>query len=433
MKEILKKIIIFIITIIARLILLRHRPKIIAVTGSVGKTSTKDAIYAGLKEKLNIRKNNKSLNSEIGVPLTIIGKESGWSNPLAWAKIILFGIKEIFFNSKYPKWLVLEVGIDRPGDMKKTAKWLKPDVAVFTTFSKVPVHVEFFDSVEAVWAEKSQLLKYVKTNGAVILNADDEPVLKLKNHAKVNVLTYSIKETNTADVFATNYDFIFESDLPKGIAFKINYDGNVLPVNLGGVLGEQHIYPSLIAFAVATLIKVNPLEIISGLEKQEYAPGRMRLLKGEKDSMIIDDSYNASPIAVKKALQVLSVLKNEKNKVVAVLGDMLELGRFSHSEHEKIGKLVSELKIDYLVTVGVRAEAIAESAIANGLSEEKVVSFEKSNKAIAYVRQLLGPNDIFLVKGSQGIRMERITKELIADKENSGKLLVRQEDEWKRR
>src|SRR3989338_4025790 len=148
MKNLFKKLIVFIITLEARAVLRKYKPKIVAVTGSVGKTSAKDAIYAVLAKSARVRKSEKSFNSEVGLPLTVLGAPNAWSNPLRWLQNIVDGIFIILFTVEYPEWLVLEVGADRPGDIRSLSKWLQVDVAVITRLPEVPVHVEFFDSAE---------------------------------------------------------------------------------------------------------------------------------------------------------------------------------------------------------------------------------------------------------------------------------------------
>jgi UDP-N-acetylmuramoyl-tripeptide--D-alanyl-D-alanine ligase len=171
MKNFFKKIVTFIIEAQARAILKKYRPTIIAVTGSVGKTSTKDAIYTVLERTGFVRKSDKSFNSEIGVPLTILGVPNGWSNPFIWLQNITHGLELIFLKSDYPKTLIIEVGADHPGDIKRVASWLRPDIAVITTVSKIPVHVEFFPSRKALLDEKLALARAVKSEGTLILPA----------------------------------------------------------------------------------------------------------------------------------------------------------------------------------------------------------------------------------------------------------------------
>jgi len=170
-KKILKNLIVFIITLEAKLVLLRYRPKIVGITGSMGKTSTKDAIAIVLGQKFFIRKSVKSYNSELGVPLIILGAESGWLNPFIWFLNILKGAKLIFAlkKIKYPQWLVLEMGVERPKDMQKLASLIKPDIVVFTAIAEIPPHVEFFASPEDLVREKMKILNRCNINNFVIL------------------------------------------------------------------------------------------------------------------------------------------------------------------------------------------------------------------------------------------------------------------------
>src|SRR3989338_2206143 len=181
MKNFLKKAIVLILICEARLVLSRYRPKIIAITGSMGKTAAKDAICAALSGGgLRARKSEKSFNSELGVPLTILGLENAWRNPLRWAENILRGLWLAARKTGYPAWLVLEVGADRPGDIRKIARWLRPDIAVITGVSDIPAHVEFFDSPAHVLKEKRTLADSLKLGGKLILNGDDVQMQRLR-------------------------------------------------------------------------------------------------------------------------------------------------------------------------------------------------------------------------------------------------------------
>ncbi len=427
-KNILKKIVIAVIHLEAKLILLRHKPRIIAISGTVGKTTTKDMVYKGISSNVPARKTQKSLNSEIGIPLTIIGAKSGWSSLTSWVKIIFYGFAKIIYCKNYPKWLVVETGIDRPGDMDKHAKLLKPEIVIITAFGKVPAHVEYFNSPEDVMKEEAKLMKYIREGGSLILNADDPDVFKLKSKSNVKTYTYGISNQE-ADISASNSDMLYPG--PSGISFKINYEGNVIPITIKKVLGDQYIYPALATILVAKILDISLTDVAQNINNFSPAPGRMNVIKGKNESIIIDDTYNASPIAVKNSLSVLSQIKCEGNKI-AILGDMLEIGRFSHSEHLKIGEIVSKCKIDYLVTVGFRAEDIGKSANEYGMRKKKIFILKDTDEAIAVVNNLIQEkkNNVILVKASQGIRLEKVVKEIIANPEKAGKLLVRQEKEW---
>jgi len=192
MKSIFKKIVVLIIQWEAVFVLKKYKPKIVAVTGSVGKTSTKDAIFTVMSAKFFVRKSEKSFNSEIGVPLTILGCSNAWNNPILWVKNIIEGFMLIVLKNHYPKWLVLEVGADRPGDIESIAKWLKPDVVVLTALPDVPVHIEYFDSLEEIIKEKEYLLGALKEDGILILNNDDEKVRAFKQKYKRTTVTLDL-------------------------------------------------------------------------------------------------------------------------------------------------------------------------------------------------------------------------------------------------
>src|ERR1035437_7829614 len=190
MKNAIKKIIVLILSWQAHQVLKKYQPKIIAVTGSVGKTSTKDAIFSVLSPSRHIRKSDKSFNSEIGVPLTILGCDNGWNNPFIWFSNILHGFSLLISKHEYPDWLVLEVGADRPGDIKDLTSWLKPDITVVTRFGKTPVHVEFFENREELIREKSYLVENLNRGGAAILNYDDEDVQAFGQYTECTKIFY---------------------------------------------------------------------------------------------------------------------------------------------------------------------------------------------------------------------------------------------------
>jgi len=430
MKEIFKKIIIFILILESKLVLLKFKPKIITVTGSVGKTSTKDAIYTALENNLKVRKNQKSFNSEIGTPLTILGLENAWSNPLLWVKNFFLGLF-VIFKKDYPDWLILEVGSDHPGDVRKVGKWLKPDVAVITAIPKVPVHVEFFESPEALAEEDLSIINFLKSNGTLVLNADDKIVLAAKDRFSGNVYTYGSDESSTVSFSNQNivYSDVGGTILPSGVAFKITNSGNSVPLFLPKVLGVQHILPVTAAIAVGLSQKIPFLDMINSLSNFQAPRGRMNLIQGKNNSMIIDDTYNSSPLAVQKALEVLSEVKTNGSKI-AVLGDMLEIGKYSADEHKKVGELAAKLKVDVLISVGIRAQSISKSAIDSGMSDKKVFHFKDFNNVADLILANLKPSDVVLLKGSQGVRLEKVVAELISDNLNKTELLVRQDTQW---
>lgn len=416
MKSFFKKVIAKIIEIEARLVLKKYRPTIIAITGSVGKTSTKDAIYAVLAKNLHVRKSEKSFNSEIGVPLTVLGLGNAWSDPFKWMSNVWQGLKLLWSKEKYPECLILEVGADAPGDIRRTARWIKPHVVVMTKVSDVPVHVEFFPSVEALIEEKSALAKALRPDGTLILFADDSKVLNIGKGMSQKTLTFGI--TNPATVRGTNDSIVYAGGVPVGMSFKLNYEGNSVPIVVKGILGTHHLYPLLAAATVALTQKISFTEIIKNLSDHSATRGRMNIIPGIHDSTIIDDSYNSSPDALHEALSTLRKIETSGKKI-AVLGDMLELGKYSVEEHQKAGEHAVQV-VSQIITVGPRSKKMP------GANK----SFDNSLEALEYVKGIIGEGDVVLVKGSQSMRMEHVVKGLMREPEKAKELLVRQEKEW---
>lgn len=446
--EILKTIVVRILTWEAQLVLLRHKPKIIAVTGSVGKSTTKDAIYAVLSGSLHVRKSEKSFNSDMGVPLAILGCENGWKNPFKWLANIAKGLWLIFIPQSYPQWLVLEVGADRPGDIRKIAGWLKPDIAVLTAIPETPAHIEFFGSPHELMKEKFALAESLKPGGTLVLYGDNPKMLESQRGSQIKRITFGLQAYN--DFVASHDEIIYENskpigsstdesaDLvawpadtkPIGVRFRVNYTGSSVPISILGALGHPPIYSGLAALAVGKMVGLDLVSISEALGTWTPPPGRLRILGGLKNTVIIDDTYNSSPTAALTALDTLKSIQGAKRRI-AILGDMLELGKWSAESHRKLGAKATECA-DMLLTVGFRARDIAESAREKGMKAELIRTYgqDESARAGKEMASELQEGDIVLVKGSQGMRMERAVLEIMAEPERASELLVRQEPEW---
>jgi UDP-N-acetylmuramoyl-tripeptide--D-alanyl-D-alanine ligase len=427
MKTTFKKIVISILRAESKLILWKYKPKIVAITGSVGKTSTKDAVYAVFSEIAYVRKSEKSFNSELGLPLTILGCPNGWNNPYVWLENIFSGLWLFLWPHKYPSWLILEVGIGKPNDMRKTASWLKTDAVIMTAIGETPVHIEFFNSRKHLVEEKSELIKTLKKDGLLVLNADDETVLEMKLKTRNRVVTYGFNEE--ADIKGSSDTISYnKAGEPEGIIFRVDENGKSLPVVIEGVFGRNHVYAALATFALSFGLKLNMINAVNILKNYEIPPGRMRLLKGINDSIIIDDTYNSSPFACEAGLKTLGGIKL-KGRKIAVLGDMLELGRYTKETHESIGKIAKE-NCDILIVVGPRSQATKIGAIDFGMNPKNIFEFLNSREAGEFLKTFIEKKDIVFVKGSQGMRMERTVEAILKDQKNKSKFLVRQDKEW---
>lgn len=426
--DIIKKIVVIILTWEARLVLKRYKPRVIAVTGSVGKTTTKDAIYAALCNDVYVRKSDKSFNSEIGVPLTVLGLENGWKNPFKWISNIITGLYLVLVHTEYPQWLVLEVGADRPGDIRNTAKWLRPDIAVLTGVPETPVHVEFFDSPEAVVREKRSLAEYLRAGGKLIVNGDDMRMREVHTAFRGSSMTYGLESNN--DYVGSHVEIIYENSRPTGMQFRTNHEGSSVPVTVFGALGNPRVYAALAAIAVAEVVGIDKVTAGQALGNWMPPAGRMCLIEGARGSILIDDTYNSSPAAALSALDTLHAVATTGRKI-AVMGDMLELGKYSAEAHKNIGVRASQTT-DMLITVGFRARAMGEAALDAGMSDINIREYEhhESDRAGLELLREIGEGDVVLVKGSQSMRMERAVFALMAHPEEAKTRLVRQDAEW---
>ena len=426
MKNFFKTLVVKILTFEAKLLLRRAKPQIIAVTGSVGKTSTKDAIYQAIRGKVAARKSEKSYNSELGVPLTVLGLESAWNNPVLWLKNIIDGFFHALFPINYPTVLILEMGVDRPGDMKHLTSWIKPDIVVLTRLPDIPVHVEHFGSPEAVVAEKLILLNALHQNGILVYNRDDDKADEAARNMRQKSVSYG--RYAPADLTATGDKILYQDSVPIGMSFRIDGENDHAEFLVTGALGVQYAYNFAAAGAVAAQFGISLQECADQLARHTPATGRMRLIDGIKDSTIIDDTYNSSPVAALQALSTLGELRGV-NRRIAVLGDMLELGRYSVEAHQQLGEQAA-LTSDILITVGVRARGIASGALKAGMKAEQIHQFDEVTTAGRELQNLLQPGDSVLVKGSQGMRMERIVLEVMNEPDRAEELLVRQGAVW---
>lgn len=417
-----RKILQFILKILAKAYIWRYQPIVIAITGNVGKTSTKKAIATVLDSKFRVHSNDKNYNNEIGVPLSIIGMEFLNKNVPQWLIGLFKSIIKLIYTH-YPKILVLEIAADRPNDIEYLVNIIKPKIGVVAAIGQLPVHVEFFSGPEGVAREKAKLIESLPPNGWAILNYDDEVVLDMKNKTRSRVITYGFGEN--AKVKCLNYENRIkevEGELiPEGLNFKVEYEGNIVPFRLNNVFGKEQIYASLAATAVGLIFDMNLIEISEALTNYKPPPGRNDLLKGIKDTYIIDSTYNASPLSMHAALETLGILPGKRK--IAVLGDMLELGRYSLEAHRTIGERASKIA-DYIFCVGDRAKFICDEAESLGFKRENLFTFETSDEAGKKVQEIIKKGDLILVKGSRLMKMEHIVLEIMAEPEKAKELLV---------
>lgn len=419
-KRTYRKIISWLLKPLIKALIKKYQPQVIAVTGSVGKTSVKEAIFAVLKNKYRVRRNVKNFNTELGLPLTILGLEkSGGKNIFAWLKVFVRAFRLLIWRSqKYPEVLILEMGADRPGDIHYLTSLAKPHIAVITLIGTS--HIEYFGTIENIAKEKASILKRLSNQDWAIVNGDDAILATAIKNYSVSKKTFG--QGKNADIRLSNAHLLWHENT-FGTNFKINYQGAEIPIFLPNILGAQHAMAAAAACAVGLVMGLNLVQCADALQDYVSPPGRTKLMPGVKKTWLIDDSYNASPQSTKVALEILRDLPSQGHKI-AVLGDMLELGAESEKEHRAIGQLLVDYKIDYLFIVGERSRDIARGAIDAGMSDDRIYHFPQTFEAGIFLQERLKEGDVILVKGSRGMKMEQIVYEIMARPWEVEELLV---------
>lgn len=406
-KVLLLKILKWKLRFLAKLTIRKYNPGIIGITGSVGKTSTKEAVYAILRGIRNVRVSRGNFNNEIGLPLTILGNWEKTGGLGFWLKVFWVSFLRLIFRMTYPEILVLEYGADRPGDLRYLLDIAKPQIGVVTAVGDIPVHVEFYSGPDAVVREKSHLVESLSANGFAMLNFDDEAVLDMRERTRAHVVTYGFGDG--AELRITNFQNRIENDRPAGIGFKLEYGGSFVPVRLDDCFGKAQAYAAAAAAAVGFAFGLNLVKISEALNYYQAPVHRMKLIAGIKGSYVIDDSYNASPLSAHAALDTLESLG--KARKIAILGDMLEIGKYTLEAHEAIGAFAGKF-LDILVTVGSRAKFIAEAANGVGLAKKNIYVFDTADEAKGKVQDLIKKGDLILVKASRAIELNKVVEEI---------------------
>ena len=419
MKSLFKNILVTILGWQVKRLRKRHDFKIIGVVGSIGKTSTKLAIAETLRENVKTRYQKGNYNDIVSVPLVFFGQEMPalW-NVFAWLKIILQN--EIQIYSNYPfDFVVVELGTDAPGQISQFRKYLHLDIAILTAIA--PEHMEFFGSIENVADEEWSVSFF---SDIIFANKDLCSIVP-ENIDHKKIIFYG-KE------FGSVYKIENVLRTKGGFSFDIYFEGEKIMNILHNAFSEVQLYSIDAAIALARKLKIPDEKIKQSINKIQSFSGRMQKLKGIKNSIIIDDTYNASPDAVKMALDALYA--QTASQKIAILGMMNELGDLSEEEHKKIGRYCNSKLLDLIVTVGKDANAfLASEAEKNGC---EVYKAKNSVDAGNFVKNKILPahtgkeGAIILAKGSQnGVFIEEALKPLLANKSDLSKL-VRQDKYW---
>lgn len=436
----IKKWIIAFLAASARRAIRREKPTIVAITGSFGKSSAKEAIAIALgasEPGAFVRATRKNYNNEFGVPFTVLNVQAPGKDPVKWA-IVLF--KAFWIGWGFGRigvhTLVLEMGADHPGDLEWLVEIAPPHISVVTSVGEA--HSQYFGTIDDVAKEKSTLVRALKKNGIAILNNDDPRVTAMRRYFEGDAMYFGFSFGSDLQVNGTMIDtetteegFVF----PAGIGVHISDADRTYELHLKGTVGRPQAWSAAAALTVAKAFKVPLQEAIERLEREYHGiSGRTRIIDGIKKTVLVDDSYNAaSPATVISALRDIEQIPLvPSQRRIAALGEMRELGGYSDDAHRSVGEEVVRTGVDMLVLCGTLARTIEEQAKASGMDPANIHWFENSETAGRFLQDEIRSGDVILVKGSQGSRMEKIVKELMAEPLQAPFLLVRMSDEWQK-
>ena len=353
-----------------------YKIPVVAVTGSVGKTSTKDMIASVVAQKYKVKKTQGNFNNHIGLPFTIL-------------------------SLKDEEALVVEMGMNHFGEIRYLTKIAKPTIAVITNIGTS--HIGNLGSRENILKAKLEILEGLEAKGRIVINEDNDLLHSWheKNKGK-NILSFGIEEK--ANLVPYNIQIAAEES-----QYCIDVEGKTYQVKVP-ISGKHFIYNSCAAMAVGRILSIPMEQILQGIATFELTKKRMETILLNNGSWLINDSYNASLDSMVAALSYLKEVPGKRK--IAVLGDMLELGEYAETLHREVGKEVVKNKIDILLTVGTLGKLIADEAEELGMKKDKILSFENNQEIILYLKEQMQKGDIILLKASNAMKLSQIAEEL---------------------
>jgi UDP-N-acetylmuramoyl-tripeptide--D-alanyl-D-alanine ligase len=354
-----------------------YGPTVVGVTGSNGKTTTKEMIASCLQTTFRVLKTTGNLNNLIGLPLTLLGL------------------------TEKERMVVLEMGMNVPGEIRRLTEIAEPDVGIITNIQEV--HLEGMGNLEKLALEKGELFRKMRPNGAIVVNRDDARVVMLASDFSGQKITYGIE--GPADLRAEKIRLH-----AGGTSFTLVSEGERSDMTLP-VFGKHFVADALAALAVSTLFGINEKKARGALEQFKPYPMRMEVFPLADGKILINDAYNANPRSMELALETLVELKGT-GRAIAVVGDMLELGSFAEEAHRRLGRKMAELSIDFVIALGRYGSKVVEAAVRQGLNREWTRVVETHAEALAVLNQIVRAGDRILVKGSRGMAMEKIAENL---------------------
>jgi UDP-N-acetylmuramoyl-tripeptide--D-alanyl-D-alanine ligase len=352
----------------------RFTPRVIGITGSVGKTTTKELVHSVLETRFQTLKSEGNLNNEIGLPLTLLRLDETYQR------------------------VVLEMGMYARGEIATLARIARPQVGIVTNVG--PVHLERMGTMQAIAEAKAELVEALPPEGVAILNQDEPLVRAMAGRTDAQVFTYGL--SSKADLWADEIEGVGL----EGIRFTLHYGDEAIHVR-APLLGRHSVHTALRAAAVGLVEGLDWADIVGGL-RSDSPQLRLVVIKGPNESLLLDDTYNASPASTIAALNLLAELGSRR---LAVLGDMLELGSYEEAGHRLVGRRAAGVA-DLLITVGELAQTIAAEALAFGMPPDQVVVLPDADTAVRVLPELIRKRDMVLIKGSRGVGLDRLVDAL---------------------
>lgn len=426
MKLLARRLILSYLRFITKSFINRHKIEIIGVTGSAGKTTLTKAIYTVLKNNYRVGYSaikGKSLNSETGVPMALLNISLPDYSLLSWMKLmILASLRFIFYKPPYERF-VLEMGVDKPNDMSFILSMVRPKTGVYLTISNT--HTERFQlnhkrpPIEHLAEEKAKVIKSLEKDGWAVLNYDIDLIKNLSKFTKANVITFGFKEG--ADVKASGFELN-----QHGSKVKVEYKGQKDEMKIINFLaGKRQTSTMLAAIATGLTYKIPLNKCIQAIEKMSPPPGRMSMLKGIKNTTIIDSSYNASREPMFEALEILALFKDKKK--IAVLGDMRELGDEAENEHKQVASKATKIATELVLVGPLMKQYLVPELLRLEFDKDKIHLFKNSIQAGDFLKEkLIKGGEAILFKGSQNtIFLEQAVEKVLANPDDNKQLCRR--------
>ncbi len=361
----------------------RLRARVVGITGSNGKTTTKEIAYAIIRTRYRTAKTEGNLNNLVGLPMMLLSVPED---------------REV---------IILEMGMNVPGEIERLARIACPDIGVVTNIG--PVHLEGVGSLDGVIREKGRLLALLPPDGVAVFEGDAEYTQRLGSLTRTRKLTFGLDEKS--DVRATDIEDLGADGTRMSIVLPSETTGAHLKIP-----GVHNLKNALAAAAVGAALGVSPAGIREGIESAAAVKMRMEIKEGPAGTRVLNDSYNANPVSTKAAIEFLArESNNHGGRSIAVLGEMLELGDFSRTGHAQVGEAAASAHVRYLFVLGDHASDVRRGALASGQNEKTIFTYPVGahDRLISDLRAIVRPGDVILVKGSRGMKMERIAEAML--------------------